>query len=296
MRKFASLLVLVLLNPSGLSAAEWADVSALFAEHCVACHSGEFAPLGLQLDSHSGVVTGSENGPILSVNDADASALIGRVEGRIEPRMPLGASPLETAEIALLRDWIANGAPGPLQAEDTSSVAVSEPMADGRITYDEIAQIFGQSCLKCHSDSSVLGAPPEGLKLGSLSDILNGGDRIVVIPGNAQASELIRRVEGLSRPSMPFGEPPLPEDRIALLRAWIDDGAMDAEGRVATLPVGGSVRYDGTMSGATEIDGISFQVTPRTRVEDRLSTGDRAELRGSIGADGSIIAERLRKR
>lgn len=282
----------------GLRAESWTAVEALFAERCAPCHSGEHAPLGLRLDSHSGVVQGSENGPVIAKEAPDESVLLRRLRGEAEPRMPLDGPPfLSVAEIALVRCWIAAGAPGSDATPERPSSTPPDPFADGMVTHDEVAAIFGRHCIECHSDNSRMGGPPEGVRLGSLGDILKGGDRLVVIPGNAQASEVIRRVEGLAAPRMPFDGPPwLSEDEVALLRAWIDGGARSADGAPAPVPVGGLVRIRGVVTGTNEIDGVTFVVTGNTRVEDALRPGDGAEMRGVVSADGALLALRLRRR
>lgn len=281
-------------------AESWDVVSTLFQERCVHCHSGEYAPLGLTLDSHAGVMRGSENGPVALPDDPDQSPLMMRLRGEAEPRMPLDGPPfLEEDEIAAVRAWLAAGAPGPADLAEAvpETAPAPDPFADGQVTYDEVTAIFGRHCIECHSDNSRMGAPPEGLRLNSYENILVGGDRLAVLPGNAQASEVIRRVEGLAMPRMPFDGPPwLSDDEIALLRAWIDGGALSAEGGPAPVPVGARVRLRGRMTGSDEIDGATFVLTPATRIDDRPGPGQPAELRGRIAPDGRIHAERLRSR
>lgn len=100
--------------------------------------------------------------------------------------------------------------------------------------------------------------------------MLAGGDRIVVIPGNPEGSELWRRITGVAHPRMPFDGPPwLPDDQIARIRAWIAEGAMDDAGTPAPIPAGGQVRFRGVMTGAAEIDGAAFAITGDTRIDDR---------------------------
>ena len=289
----------VLLAWPGLALAEdWAAVSTLLTERCIVCHSGDDAPLGLHLDSYAGLMAGSENGPVVVPGSFETSPIYHRLTGQAEPQMPLDGPPfLAASEIEMVATWIAAGATGPAQDTPVVTAAVTDPRADGRITYDEISRIFGRSCIKCHSDNSRLDAPPEGLRLNSYEAILAGGDRIVVIPGNAQASEIVRRIEGLASPRMPFDGPPWLDDaEIALIRDWIDGGALSAEGTVAPMPVGGFVRLRGQMTGPNEIDGAAFAVTEDTRVDDQLSVGDSAEIRARVAEDGSLIAERVRDR
>lgn len=290
------LLLLVLAGPA--PAQDWAGVSALFEERCIVCHSGEFAPLGLRLDSHAGVMAGSANGAVVLPGAAGASPLFHRITGQAQPRMPLDGPPfLDAAGIAMIEGWIAGGAAGPDAAAPEAATPVPDPRADGQILYGEVARIFGQACIKCHSDNGLHAAPPEGLRLDSYDAILAGGDRVVVIPGNAQASELVRRIEGLASPRMPFDGPPwLGGEDMALIRDWIDAGALSDDAVTAPVPVGGRVRLRGVMTGPSELDGAAFVVTGQTRIDERPSIGEQAEVRAHIAPDGSLVAERLRDR
>ena len=81
------------------AAQDWAEIGALFAAQCTLCHEGEFAPLGVALDSYAAALAGGENGPVLIPGDAAASPLYQRLTGAIEPRMPLTGPPfLDEAE------------------------------------------------------------------------------------------------------------------------------------------------------------------------------------------------------
>lgn len=294
------LLVLALLLPSGGHGQDWAVVDALFNERCVLCHLGEYAPLGLQLDSYAHVMEGSENGPVILPDQVDQSPLMQRVTGQAEPRMPLDGPPfLDADQISQIRAWIAAGAPGPDTdaAGATAEAAPHDPRADGRVTYDEVAAIFGRHCIECHSDNGRYDHPPEGLRLDRYAAILAGGERLALVPGNAQASEIIRRVEGLASPRMPFDGPPwLGPDEVALLRDWIDGGALSEDGVPAPIPVGARLRMRGILTGPSEIDGATFVITNSTRIDDRPRVGSAAEMRGRIDAAGRIIAERFRDR
>lgn len=169
MRKIFVALLIVLSHSA--AAQSWDDVNSLFQQRCVHCHSGEFSPLGLQLDNFENVMAGSENGPIINIQDIDSSPISQRVIGLSEPRMPYDGPPwLSDSEITMLRDWISSRAPGPIDIAQTrlQPEQLVDPRADGQITYNEISQIFAQRCVVCHSDNSKLGAPPEGLRLGSL--------------------------------------------------------------------------------------------------------------------------------
>lgn len=108
------LVVACLICASPCAAQGWEAVEAILEALCGNCHSGEDAPLGLSLDTHAGLMTGSENGPVVDLDAPSQSALISRLRGETEPRMPLDGPPwLEANEIATLESWIGAGAPGP---------------------------------------------------------------------------------------------------------------------------------------------------------------------------------------
>jgi len=90
----------------------------------------------------------------------------------------------------------------------------------------QVAPIFEQSCLKCHS-----GERPKGkFALTTRQNALKGGqDQVDIIPGNSANSPLIRFVARVvpdsEMPPVNKGEP-LTAGQVGLLRAWIDQGAQ----------------------------------------------------------------------
>lgn len=103
------------------------------------------------------------------------------------------------------------------------AVAATPPSASRRIDFEKDVQpILAQKCYSCHGDE----VQQSGLRLDKRQNALRGGDYgPVIIVGNSAQSKLIKRLVngdgGLQMP--PTG--PLPEDEIAILRAWIDQGA-----------------------------------------------------------------------
>jgi len=291
---FACLAALALAGPAAGQTPLWPQVSALLSERCTGCHFGDFAPLGLNLESHANIMTGSYNGAVVVPGDVAASQISRRIRGLAQPQMPLDGPPfLDTAEIELIEAWITAGA----QMDGDETPAAAPPEDDGKLTFSDVEIILKQRCIVCHSDNSRLAAPPEGLRLTDLASVLRGGDRVVVIPGNADASELWRRVVGLGSPRMPFDGPPwLEDEQIAMIRQWIEEGAKDDKGNPAAIPVGAELRIRGRVTGPSEIDGATFTVVGSTRVEDALINGMQAEMRGVVAAGGEIVATRLRAR
>ena len=92
----------------------------------------------------------------------------------------------------------------------------------------EVSKIFTERCVMCHS--AVAGAS-KGLRLDDYPAALAGSERgVVLVPGDAASSELIRRLRGQSLPRMPFLSRPLPEDQIDLIERWIAGGMPKATG------------------------------------------------------------------
>ena len=324
-----ALLVLSASASLAQDAPTWANLGSFFGARCTLCHSGPDAPLGLHLDSYQGALTGSQNGPVLIPGNPEGSELIRRVRGISQPQMPLVGDHLIEEEIARIEAWIVAGLPedGKPAAEVTGQSSESPVGAEGRntaaitagaedqvaseapatsdvpvpgpgepVTFAHVERIFLQRCVECHSEARA-GGPPEGLRLGTYEQILHGGERLVLIPGNPEGSEIIRRISGTAQPRMPFDGPPwLDDEQIELIRRWIEEGARDAEGNTAPMPVGREVRFRGVLTGPEEIDGVEFLLTPGTRIDDRPEVGEEAEVRGVVTEDGQIEATRLRDR
>ena len=97
----------------------------IFDQDCVGCHrGGSGAPGGLDLSSADESYDNMVNVPAFHEeatgrvrvvpNDPDASFLIHKLEGGpnlVGERMPFGGSALPAADIQMVRDWIAAGAP-----------------------------------------------------------------------------------------------------------------------------------------------------------------------------------------
>lgn len=117
------------------------------------------------------------------------------------------------------------------------------PICFGRVdppSFDDVATIFAERCTLCHSGSSA----PLGLRLDSPEGVLQGSERgPVVIPGDPDSSELVRRIRGTSLPRMPLTGPPYLDDAdIDRIVAWIAAGALPATGENGGAePLPGSV-------------------------------------------------------
>lgn len=92
-----------------------------------------------------------------------------------------------------------------------------------RVDYDgQVRTLFEQRCVECHSQIKRSG----GLSLATLGDALDGGRSGPAIrPGRASDSLLLQRIVGDVAPRMPKDRAPLGPDDVAVIRAWIDEGA-----------------------------------------------------------------------
>lgn len=87
----------------------------------------------------------------------------------------------------------------------------------------DIEPLFVSHCIKCHGGEKQKG----GLRLDGKAAALRGGDSgKVIIPGRSAESTLIHLVAGLDAEKiMPATGARLTKQQVALLRAWIDQGA-----------------------------------------------------------------------
>ncbi|WP_219724462.1 c-type cytochrome domain-containing protein [Halomonas urumqiensis] len=275
------------------------DVASILAERCVMCHAGERAMAGLRLDSFEGVVAGSGNGPVVRGGDPDTSELILRLRGEHLPRMPMTGPPfLADDEIALFERWVAQGlSKGEAKTADDAAVTTAPRPAPGeRVTYTHVAPILARHCARCHTDNGLHGPAPEGYRLTSLAATLSPSDRVRVVPGHPEASELMRRIRGQARPRMPLDAPPLSDDEIQLVETWIREGARDASGQAAPMPVGAKVRLHGRLGEQWQLDGLPLAVGSGTRIDKSPRPGDYVQVRGRLAADATVRVERLRRR
>lgn len=90
------------------------DIAPIMETYCIACHTADDANGDLVLDSFAELMNGGEHGPAITGGEPDSSRLFLMISGRMEPVMPPDdmEGPNE-AELALLRLWIEQGAPGP---------------------------------------------------------------------------------------------------------------------------------------------------------------------------------------
>jgi hypothetical protein len=120
---------------TGVLTPDLASIQAnVFTPICTQCHIGASAPLGLRLDAANSYtslvgVASSQVPALLRVEpgNPERSYLIQKLEGRADvgARMPLGQSALPDATIAVIRQWIVDGAQNAAVAVDASFAVTS---------------------------------------------------------------------------------------------------------------------------------------------------------------------------
>lgn len=88
------------------------DVRPILEASCQGCHQPAKAKGGLDLTGHAALLRGGRGGACVIPGDADASLLVELItaDGDAPPEMPERGTPLSAAEIARIRNWIAEGA------------------------------------------------------------------------------------------------------------------------------------------------------------------------------------------
>jgi mono/diheme cytochrome c family protein len=140
--KARSLFSAALLAPVGLALANEGkvdfvrDVQPILEFHCVACHNAEETKAGLRFDRADLFFKGGDGGDALVKGKPDESLMIELVSlpGDDSDVMPPKGRPLNEREIAVLRQWISEGADWPseltLVARKEEDFKEAEPLAD----------------------------------------------------------------------------------------------------------------------------------------------------------------------
>ena len=208
------------LPPGGSSGgpltADFASIQAhVFTPICTVCHAGGGAPQGLRLDATNSYallvgVPSTEVPSTLRVKPGDPnnSYLIQKLEGHaaVGAQMPFGGPPLPDATIAVIRQWITDGAmQTPASTSGRSFAAVAVMPAPGDVLFvapTRIVVAFSQELDQTRIDASSVrletvahdGGPATGRIPVSLA-IPQGNPRALMIePANPLIDGLYRLV------------------------------------------------------------------------------------------------------
>ena len=109
------------------------------------------------------------------------------------------------------------------------STAVAE--VPEKVTFDDhVLPIFRENCLACHDQ----GGRSADLSLETYNDVMTGGaSGEVVEAGAGDSSRLYQLMAHVEEPIMPPGQDKLPDEQLALVKAWIDGGLLENAGSKA---------------------------------------------------------------
>jgi hypothetical protein len=92
--------------------------------------------------------------------------------------------------------------------------------------WSDVRGVFVERCVMCHSAQGAA----LGLRLDTYQAALAGSTKgAVLLGGDAEGSELVRRLRGDSLPRMPFLSYPLPDEQIKLIMEWVDAGLLEGD-------------------------------------------------------------------
>ena len=114
-----------------------------------------------------------------------------------------------------------------------SAQSTSAP-SGARVSFEkDVRPVLETNCVSCHGETLQSGK----LDLRTRDSAMRGGARgSDIVPGDADASRLYRRVAGLERPSMPAQADPLPAEQVGAIKKWIEQGAIwDATTTLAAI-------------------------------------------------------------
>ncbi len=86
------------------------QIRPILDDRCLECHSQDKRKGGLSLANYADALEGGRNGAVIRPGRSTRSLLVHRVRGETEPQMPKDEDPLTPRQIALIRQWIDEGA------------------------------------------------------------------------------------------------------------------------------------------------------------------------------------------
>ena len=274
----------------------WYGVQAnILQQYCTVCHSGANPPAGLswEVGQYAAIVTNARMSTEISTmrevnpGNPDASYLIWKLRGQGPAgqaiqgvRMPAFGAALDPSLIAVVEQWIRDGAPLGTAADATASGTTTPPPTGGGTTtppptgggtttpssivptwYGVQANILQQYCTVCHSGAN----PPAGLswEVGQYATIVTNARMSTEIstlreisPGDPDASYLMWKLRGqgpagqaIQGVRMPAFGAALDPSLIAVIEQWIRDGAP--LGAPADATAGGTTTPPPTGGGTT---------------------------------------------
>lgn len=225
------------------------QVVPLLVGKCGGCHVSQ-SKGGFSALSYEALMKGSKDGVVLTAKASAGSRIVQLIK---EGDMPRGGNKVSDEELAMLCQWIDQGAkfdganpaanitdPSLIAAtRGANKTEVDVQMATGKETVHfatDIGPVLVEQCYACHGAGRRSQA---NFDLDYFKGLLKGGDSgQAVKPGKASDSLLIKKLRGTAADGarMPKDKPPLPEATIAKFEKWIDEGAR-FDGHDSSMPL-----------------------------------------------------------
>lgn len=188
------------------------QIEPLLRQNCQKCHRPGKTSGGLNLTSFKTFQKGGKKKTPFKPGDPGGSLVVKLVRGP-KPKMPKKGKPLTEEQVAVIEQWIMEG------AKDNTPVEGPPPVS----FYWNILPIFKRSCIGCHHPGKKKGK----LEMMSYSSFKAGGkEGPGFIPGKPEESRTIQMISG-EEPEMPQKGDPLKKEEVELIARWIREGAKD---------------------------------------------------------------------
>ena len=180
------------------------EVRPILAVSCVRCHSAAIPQGQLRLDSREGLLVGGASGAAFVAGRPEDSLLVTRLLHE-DPakRMPWMTEPLPTAEIDVLRRWVAAGAAWPEGVTVVMATAAPAPVVGpastprdaSHLSFNrDVRPILAGNCYACHGPDR--NNRQMGLRLDreevAKSPLPSGN--LAIVAGKPDESALVKRI------------------------------------------------------------------------------------------------------
>ena len=201
------------------------EIKPILESTCLSCHGNEKPKGELSLDNRANALKGGDGGASLVPGQPQKSSLYTStvLPPGHDDIMPPKGDPLSKEQTERLRLWIEQGAvwPDKVPLKQTPRVAFVK----------DIQPILELNCVACHREGHAKGE----LRLDNKSDAFKGGDGGPgIVPHRPKDSPVYTSTtlppehDDLMPPSNKGG--PMSQDKIDMLRLWIEQGAVWPDG------------------------------------------------------------------
>ena len=214
------------------------QVAPMLVAKCGRCHidrsQGKFS-----MATFAALAKGSEAGRVIFPKDGKSSRIVEVIE---QGDMPRGGAKVTAQELAVLVKWIDEGAnfdggdanapikplvggaaAAPARMPEMPKLDVVQATGNEKSSWSrDVAAVVAASCMGCHGERQ----PRGQFSMATFDAFLRGGQGgPVIVPGKPAESLLVRKLKGQAGERMPLRQPPLADEAIKKIEAWIADGA-----------------------------------------------------------------------